>query len=481
MIANEARRLKEIQKIYFSLLKDCFKEQYESVKTEGGDVEKGIKKWINGSKEGDLVYTFKRRLEDLENFWKRNYEELKENIISLDILPIYSVSRPMFLKRQISSAGLYVDTIVCHDETISGVRNLNILPPQKGISIAVNLLRDYLDLLSLEQCFISDLETPFAIVCPGGRDFDFDVEKNIIIYSKELMTQYTNDLLETHYNNLEEVEENTKKIVGSRDIKKAIKKLNILPAPFKEPKNDIERLSQCFMRMRILEKQSKVYIYDKPRLWDLIVSFLTELSVLEGQLHGSIELDLAPIFPRYTWDLYKWRVDKGNLENSKILGWEERQISAITTAMQYENLDWLSNITPDGIIELRKEGFLEEFRQSIRLARKRMTLEEGADFAGLAKTVEEDIKAAIAEHIESNKRLEEEACKRLKIETGKLLGKISLGIASFFIPPISILNFIADAKKYASELLKNRKILNSIPSRLRRGPWGLMIEAKQDK
>lgn len=44
--------------------------------------------------------------------------------------------------------------------------------------------------------------------------------------------------------------------------------------------------------------------------------------------------------------------------------------------------------------------------------------------------------------------------RRLKLETGKILGKVSLGIASFWFPPIAILGFIKDAKKYAEEIIK---------------------------
>lgn len=481
MVQVEAKRILEIQRTYFSLLKDCFREQYAEVSEASGNPEVGIRKWIGSRTEGQIIYTVKRRLEDLQNFWKQYYDELCRSLTSLDLLPIYSVSRPLYLKRQITSAGLYVDTIVCHDDTLSGLRNFDLLPPMKRLTLAANLLRDYMDLLLLERCFISNLDPPFVILCPGERDFDFNIEKKIIERSLELITAYANDLLDARYSSWEDVSENTQKIVGAGAIKKVIKRANILPAPFREPKNDADRLSQCFERMRILQEQSQPIKPKQPNLKDLLVSFITEFGVMEGQLHGSIELDLAPLFPRYTWALYKWRVENGNLDNSKVLGWEERQTSAITTAIQHENLDWLSNIPLDAIMELRNEGFLEDFRQKIRLARKRMTLEEGADFTRVAQSVEREIESAIAEHAASIKSLEREAHRRLKTETGKFLGKVSLGIASFWFPPISIMSLVGDAGKYAREIINNKKLLKSIPDRLRRGPWGLLMESKPKK
>lgn len=352
---RQADRVLEIQKSYFALLLDCFRAQNAEVLQTGGDVESGIKKWANGKSHEQIIYTIKRRLEDLRNFWGLYYEELRTNLVSLDILPVYSVSRPMFLRRQFTSAGLYVDTMVCHDDTLSGLRNFDFVPPEKRLTLAVNLLRDYVDVLQLQPCFISDLEIPFAVFCPGERDFDFNIEKRMIESSLELVTAYANDILQTRYSNWEEVKLATQEIVGAQAIKKAIRRTEILPAPFREPKSDADKLSQCFERMRMLQAQSLSAKPQQPNLKELLVSFITEFGVMEGQLHGSVELDLAPLFPRYLWDLYKWRVQRGNLENARVLGWEERRTSAVATAIQHEDLDWLSAIPVEEILQVKSE------------------------------------------------------------------------------------------------------------------------------
>jgi len=478
MVQTKTERILEIQKSYFSLLKDCFKEQYHNVLSAGGDSEAGIINWCQGKTHDEIIYVVKRRLGDLQNFWKRQRGELCENLLALDLLPTYSVSRPLYLKKQLASAGLYVDTIVYHDDGVSGLRNFEMLPSAKLLSLAINLMRDYIDLLLLERCFTSTLDVPFAILCPGERDFDPEIEKQIIERSLNFVTMYANDLLAARFSSWEDVRVNTEKIEGASAIRSAIKKPDILPAPFREPKSDTDRLSQCFQRMRMLQDQSQSIKPKHPNLKDLLVSFLTEFGVLEGQIHGSVELDLAPLFPRYTWALYKWRVEKGNIENSRVLGWEERQTSAIATAIQHENLDWLSNIPIDAVIELRESGFLEDFRYRLRQARKRMTLEEAVDFTKLAQSVQQDIESTISEHEVKIKELEREAHSRIKSETKSFLGKISLGIASFWFPPISIMNMVTDAYKYASEIVRNKRLLSNIPERLRRGPLGLLIEAR---
>ncbi len=475
---QQVDRILEIQKSYFALLKDCFQAQNAEVLQAGGDVEAGIKKWAYGKTEEQITYAVKRRLEDLQNFWKLHYEELRTHLVSLDILPVYSVSRPMYLRRQFTSAGLYVDTVVCHDDTLSGLRNFDFVPREKTLTLAINLLRDCVDVLKLQRCFTTKLETPFAILCPAERDFDFNVEKSMIERSLELTTAYASDILQARYSSWEEVKQATQEITGARAIKKAIKRIEILPAPFREAKSDADRLSQCFERMRMLQEQSLSAKPEQPNLKDLLVSFITEFGVMEGQLHGSIELDLAPLFPRYLWDLYKWRVQRGNLENARLLGWEERQTSAVATAIQHEDLDWLSAISVEEIIKLKEEGFLEDFRQKLRQARRRMTLEEASDFSTVAHLATKDIEAAITEHVANIKNLEHEARRRLKLETGKILGKVSLGIASFWFPPIAIMGFVKDTKKYAEEITKTRRLLKSIPDRLRRGPWGVLMEAK---
>lgn len=86
--------------------------------------------------------------------------------------------------------------------------------------------------------------------------------------------------------------------------------------------------------------------------------------------------------------------------------------------------------------------------------------------------------AAITGHVANTKSLEHEARRRLKLETGKILGRVSFGIASFWFPPIAIMGLIKDAKKYIEEIIKTRRLSKSMPDRLRRGPWGILMEAK---
>lgn len=468
----------EIESSYFALLSDCFRAQKIEVTQAGGDVECGIRKWAYGKSHEQIVNTIKPRLEDIRDFWRQYYEGLRTNLISLDILPVYSVSRPQFLQTQLASAGLYVDTVVCHDDTLSGLTNFSFLPREKRLTLAMNTLFDCLAMLQLQHCFTTRLEVPFAVLCPGERDFDLNIEARMMESSLNLVTAYANDLLQTSYSNWEEVRPATQEIVGAKAIKKAIRRTEILPAPFRDPKNARDRLSQCFERMRMIQAQSLSAKPQQPSLKDLLMSFTTVLGVIESQLHGSVELDLAPLFPRYAWDLYKWRVQRGNFENAKILGWEERQTTAIATAIQHEDLDWLSAIPLEAVIRLRQEGFLEDFRIRLRQARKRMTLEEASDFAAVSRLVVRDIETAIEEHVANIRTLEQEARDHLRSETGNFVGKMSLGIASFWLPPIAIIGLIKNAKEYAEQIIKTKRLRASMPDRLRRGPWGMLMEAK---
>lgn len=452
-----AKRIIQVQRSYFSLLKDYFGQQHAEVTRLGGDSERYLRGWLMGQAEKDVIYKMRRCLEDIEGFWSIQYQDLRTSITSLDFLPVYTVSRPMYLAKQIASAGLYVDTIVCHDDFISGLRNFDVETINKT-QLAVGLLRDLLDLLSLESCFVADLEFPLAVVCPGERDFNIDTEIQLINQSLQLVTNFANELLDSNHSDWQEVVASTGKVVGSRAIKEAIKRMELLPAPFREPKNGADRLSQCFERMRHLQRQVLLPWSKQPILKDLLVSFLTPMGVLEGQLHGSLELDLAPLFPRYVWDLYKWRAHRGSVESARALGWEERHTSAIATAFQHESLDWLGNIPLSGIIELREQGFMEDFRQRIRVARKRLAIEEGLDFANVAQKVNEQIELAIAEHVDSVTTLEREVHKRLKSEGAKYLEKVSLGIAAFICWPIAVFNLVKETGAFITDVVKTRKL-----------------------
>lgn len=476
---SEVKNILEIQRQYFSLLKDCYKEPYVKVLEANGDTEAGLNKWLRENKGEDILYNFTRRTEDISNFWKKYDKQLIKNIVSLDLLPIYSISRPMYLKKQLASTGLYCDFVVCHDESPATLKNCNALPKNRRVNFALNVIRDYIDMLLLEPCFTSDSDTVFAVLCPGERDINEDIFNQLMRKGKELTLKYANDLLDTKYLDFDDLKYNTQKIIGSASIKKAIKRPELLPAPFQEPKDNFERLNQCFERMRMLQQQSLSTIPEKPDMYLLILSFLTELTVMESQIHGSLETDSAPLLPRYTWDLYKWRISKGNDDSSKILGWQERKETAITSSLQHENLDWLCNIPLEAVIKLRHDGYLEEFRGKIRNARKRMTIREGLDFKKISEDIQKEIENAITEQQESINKLEQEAHARVGMETTKFIGKIWFAVTSCWVPIMSLVKFFGDAAEYAVKMKDEKKILESLPDRLKRGPWGILIETKQ--
>jgi pyruvate/2-oxoglutarate dehydrogenase complex dihydrolipoamide dehydrogenase (E3) component len=154
-------------------------------------------------------------------------------------------------------------------------------------------------------------------------------------------------------------------------------------------------------------------------------------------------------------------------------------LTAIATSIQHENLDWLGNIPLKSMIELRESDFLQDFRTSFRLARKRMTLQEGADFNKMAKDVENAIEKAISDNQADIADLEKQAKVKIINATGSFLTKTGLSIASTWIPPLAIVGMISDTAGYAKEIIETRKLAKDLPDRLKRGPWGLMIDAKQ--
>ncbi len=228
----------------------------------------------------------------------------------------------------------------------------------------------------------------------------------------------------------------------------------------------------------MLQRQSLASAPSKPVLMDLLTSFLTEFAVMEGQLLGSIEIDSTPLLPRYIWDLYKWRISKGNIESSKLLGWEERRETVFATSLQHENLEWLSNLPLDAVVKLRNDGFLEDFRQKIRRSRKRLTFRNGLDFTSIAKEIGEEIESAISEHKESIKNLEREAHARIGMETARFLGKIWFKVASCWVPMLSLISSIGDGAEYVTKIKEDKRILDSLPDKFRGGPWGILMELK---
>jgi hypothetical protein len=56
-----------------------------------------------------------------------------------------------------------------------------------------------------------------------------------------------------------------------------------------------------------------------------------------------------------------------------------------------------------------------------------------------------------------------------------------LAIASSVIPLLSVFGITLDVGEYGAKMSESAKLIKSIPDRLKRGPWGVLMEVKKTK
>ena len=158
--------------------------------------------------------------------------------------------------------------------------------------------------------------------------------------------------------------------------------------------------------------------------------------------------------------------------------------SAIISALQQENLNWLGNVPINKIADLRNADELTDLREL--LGKEIRTIRDSSDeeFVGVWQQVSHNIDVALKKHSQEVSRLDREYRRTYKIDLTKLSITGAIGIASSLFQPspwafgtLSVIGVVASNTAlgvYKIYLNKRREV-----ETLRKKPIAILFDAKE--
>ena len=145
----------------------------------------------------------------------------------------------------------------------------------------------------------------------------------------------------------------------------------------------------------------------------------------------------------------------------------------------------LSGVPPDALIELRREGALEEVRKVIQKGMKEIDTASDAALKEVAENVINNIDTAFSQHDQQLKELSSARTKFFGRDVSRWVVVGGLSVAASLIHSVP-LGFLASASTFAGqpsplELWKQYKELNAKSDQLRRSPAGIMFRHLKGK
>ena len=350
--------LHEIQNLYFELIEQNFGEFYSQMNNLD-ETPHNIAEFLSRNEDfvSGMVDQIPSFMEALIGFWKNigdvGYWHLEDNLENItgvfggDLFPAHD-------ENIASKCGIYTDTIVLPDPYI---RSIHIFKHYPDSSKVYYLIKHALNLLKYKNLACVDTGTPIVVILPdlpnleeNGRDFIYQLsQQDVLIHGGKIFGR-----------NFEDIDEFNEFCISLNTVEKTLnaikdKKRVLFDSKWQESL-DIQ------IKKALHTNEMKAYGRSEPGLL-FHAQAVGRMSVSNELLLKARQLSGTPIIEAETsWKFFNWKLEYDSEKAQEFYGSENLHITKGLTDLSNTDLPWLGNIPPESLLELRKQGALEEIR-----------------------------------------------------------------------------------------------------------------------
>jgi hypothetical protein len=204
-----------------------------------------------------------------------------------------------------------------------------------------------------------------------------------------------------------------------------------------------------------------------------------EILLKSARLHGTPLID-APT----SWEYFKWKLEYDADRTAKPEDATSLHIARGLESLMKTEFQWIGNVPPKALIELRKSGALVEIRRVIGSGIDRLAHEDPNDFEASADAILKNLCDAFAEHQKQVDVLRKKKWKFAAKDIGTWLvaGAVEIAAAATGTPLYGLLAFAAgqlfDAPKL-KDIPESLRALAAESRKTKNSPVGLLFRYKK--
>lgn len=471
--AKKAISLAQIQDTYFSFLFDQLGWLYDQMNKAGATPEKVAMGMAQDSKfVKQIVSVIPEIAEQLKEFWQsvsdagsyhlQDGRQLKATFAG-DLFPSY-------WKNVVSTAGLYIDTIILPCPIMRTAPLLRAMPAPQ---FTATLVKHILTAMSYREVAIADVNPPIALVLPNSDDIDKPSLQHIVECSEPAMLKHAQYLFDRSFESLEHIMDFCGSLTTVDQVLTEIKRTDRLLFDTEWGRDPHTQLTRTISEYPIAIPGLDEGIAGHHVLSACLGRMPQALAAQEKALHfrGTPLINADTSWLYYTW-LLKYNAAPQNEQSDQTM-----HIARTLVTESEKNLAWLGNVPPKTVLEVRQHGHAEEIREILGHGVSELVKVNPNNYFRTADQVVENIDKAFREH---QQKLLEAKRKKLKlygidigsfVATGTLAvaaaitGSPALGVASGLLGMTGLPN-LKDIKTKCSELAAEEKARRASPTGL---------------
>ena len=476
--------LSEIQNRYFEFIEREFGFFYEKIVVEKGYTphDAGMTLKQNPEFVKEATKNLDQLLLAIDEFWENlgeiahiHVEEMHGNIKGVfggDLFPAYD-------ENIASKCGVYTDTIILPDPFLRSKHVFEHYPKEDH---AYYMMKHGLNILQYKQLACTDIEIPIVAILPDRSALEKDEkefynrlgEEDSLIHSEKLFGrkfESVEDLLE-----FAETLDTVEKAVAEIDDHSRV----LFDTEWKE---DIatqlkKALEDPDYNLQGIIKSPGVILTMTP-FGRMAVS--NELLIKSRRLNGTPIIE-APT----SWQYLVWKMEYDAVRAEQETGACDLHVVRGLQELASSEMEWLGNIPIDALIEIRREGAMDEIREILGNGINDLVNSNPDNFHRSRDQIFDNIHQAFVQHRKNIKKLREKQWEFAGKDIGSFLVKGSLAIAavSTGTPVWAIAAFAADQ---LLDIPKLKDIPQSIRdliaenNKIHKSPVGMLFSVSKSK
>ncbi len=480
---KSAISLQQIQEAYFDRIEGNFNHFYKLMIEKNVTPHQVANVIAYGKQSIDhLNEVIEPILKDLEEFWElvaeSGYLHLEDDYDSIkavfggDLFPSNE-------ENIASKCGIYTDTIILPCPFIRSRHIFELWPKEHRVYY---LLKHALNILQYKELALTELDNPIVAILPDKEMMDEFAYENISKLGERDALYHAQKVFGRKFENMEELIEFGKSLDTVEKVTNEIKdqKRVLFDTEFKES-------LELQIKNQMKGDSAKAFRTDNPGILVSMMGF-GRMSVCNELLLKSTKVGGIPLIDAPTsWEYFKWKLEYDSERTYPDRDFAKMHIVKGLNGLDNTKLQWIGKIPPKGLIELRKNGAINEIREILSKGIDELVLANEFDFTNTSHKVFNNLNFAFNQHQENIKELVNKKWKIAGKDFGSwlVMGSVEIASACLGTPLYGLstvaLNQIIDAPKIKDlpKTIEKMKETDNERQNLKKSPLGLMFNYKK--
>lgn len=423
---KKSASLQDLQQAYFDFLFEQLGWLYDEMKNKNVPPYVVANHFASDSKFVEELFGNIPGLEEaVKAFWETASEIAKYHlqdghqlkaVFAGDLFPAHN-------ENVVSTAGLYIDTIILPCPILRIAPLAKILPAAEVVRM---LLKHTLTAMTYRDIAIANVSPPIVLIAPNQDDVEGRGRTGIVERATPAMVKHGSRLFGRTFSCFEELLEFCNEL---KSVEQVLKELNCPERLLFDTEWGVSPENQ--LRRAMTENPTLPEMDKDIAGHQIIAACLGRMPQAMAAEEAAFQFGGSPFISAPTsWNYYTWLLDyQGTTAVEQAENQEARHVVRALTAEASVNLEWLGNVPPESVLEIRKNGQAEELRKLLSNGISELIKVNPANYFRTADQVVENIDVAFRRHQKEISEAKRNKLKLYGINVPTCLAMGGIGIA----------------------------------------------------